>query len=136
LECKLFRYITLHKFTTRSKLLVIVDAMMRTIGRAAGDENFGKGAIAMDATGLETTTASAHFRYNRCEERRKCVEVSTVVLYGGLVPVGLVLDWGRTNDKCQAQALLTKANKAASSEKLYADTGNDAEWVHEQCWEQ
>jgi hypothetical protein len=46
----------------------------------------------MDATGLETTTASAHFQCRRGGERRKCVKISTIVLCGSLLPVGLVMD--------------------------------------------
>ena len=48
-------YTTLQKFSARSKMLPIADAMIQTIGQAAGEPTFGEGAVAMDATGLETT---------------------------------------------------------------------------------
>ena len=44
--------------------------------------------------------------------------------------------WGPTNDKCQAQELIAKAQKAAVPDTLYADAGYDAEWVHAQCREE
>jgi len=130
---KLPHYTTLQKFSARSKVLEIADAMIRTIGQAAGLSTFGQGAAAMDATGLETTTASAHFQCRRGGERRKWVKISTIVLCGSLLPLGLVLDWGPNNDKCQARALIAKASQASLPAKLYADAGYDAEWIHDQC---
>ena len=123
LEDKLPHYTTLQKFSVRSKVLEIVDAMIRTIGQMAGEPVFGKSAAARDATGLETTTASAHFQCRRGGQRRKGVKISTVVLCGSLLPLGLVLDWGPNNDKCQAQALIAKASQATLPAKLYADAG-------------
>jgi hypothetical protein len=85
--------------------------MIRTIGHAAGAPEFAHGAAAMDATGLETTTASAHFQSRRGRTRRKWVKASTIVLCGSLPPLSLVLGGGPGNDKRQAQALITKANE-------------------------
>ncbi len=107
--------------------------MIRTIGRAAGEPKFGKTTAAMDATGLETTTASGHFQSRSGRTRRKWVKVSAIVLCGSLLPLSLVLDWGPGNDKRQAQALMAKASRATLPAKLYADAGYDAEWVHDQC---
>jgi hypothetical protein len=136
LQDKLPHYTTLQKFSTRSKVLEIADAMIQTIGQAAGEATFGQGAAAMDATGLETTTASAHFQCRRGGERRKWVKISTIVLCGSLLPLGMVLDWGPNNDKCQAQELISKSSQATLPGKLYADAGYDAEWIHQQCREQ
>jgi hypothetical protein len=133
MQDKLPHYTTLQKFSARSKVLEIADAMIQTIGRAAGEPVFAQGAAAMDATGLETTTASAHFQCRRGGQRRKWVKISTIVLCGSLLPLGLVMDWGSNNDKCQAKALIGKASQATLPAKLYADAGYDAEWIHDQC---
>jgi hypothetical protein len=133
MQDKLPHYTTLQKFSTRSQVLAIADAMIRTIGRAAGGPKFGKTAAAMDATGMETTTASAHFQSRAGRTRRKWVKVSTIVLCGSLLPLSLVLGWGPGNDKSQARELLTKARATTLPAKLYADAGYDAEWVHDQC---
>ncbi len=130
---KLPHYTTLQKFSARTKVLEIADAMIRSIGQAMGLKSFGQGAAAMDATGLETTTASAHFQCRRGGQRRKWVKVSTIVLCGCLVPLGLVMDWGPNNDKCQARALIAKSSQASLPARLYADAGYDAEWIHDQC---
>ena len=132
LRDKLPHYTTLQKFSARSRVLAIADAMIRTIGRAAESE-FAQGAAAMDATGLETTTASAHFQSRSGRQRRKWVKVSTVVLCGSLLPLSLVLGWGPGNDKRQARELMAKASESTLPAKLYADAGYDAEWVHDQC---
>jgi Transposase DDE domain len=133
MQDKLPHYTTLQKFSARSRVLAIAEAMIRTIGRAAGGPKFAKTSAAMDATGLETTTARAHFQTRAGRMRRKWVKVSTIVLCGSLLPLSLVLDWGPGNDKSQAQVLMAKASKATLPAKLYADAGYDAEWVHEQC---
>jgi len=132
---KLPHYSTLAKFSERSQVLTIADAMIRTIGQASFRQN-PEPAAAMDATGLETTTASAHFQCRRGGQRRKWIKVSTIVLCGSLLPMSLVLDWGPTNDKCQAGPLMAKAQTVAMPDTLYADAGYDAEWVHVQCREE
>jgi hypothetical protein len=81
----------------------------------------------MDATGLETTTTSAHFQSRSGRQRRKWVKVSTIILWGSLLPLGLVLDWGPGNDKCQAQALIAKASNTNCSLRLhyFGDAGKE-----------
>lgn len=69
-------------------------------------------------------------------QRRKWVKISTVVLCGSLLPLSLVLDWGPNNDKCQAAALISKAQESEVPDKVDADAGYDAEWIHVQCREQ
>jgi hypothetical protein len=76
------------KVRGRSQVLEIAAAMVQTIGLAAGEPLFGQGAAAMDATGLETTAASAHFQCRRGGQRRKWVKISTIVLCGSLLPLG------------------------------------------------
>ncbi|HEY3856198.1 MAG TPA: transposase [Verrucomicrobiae bacterium] len=133
---KLPHYSTLAKFSARSQVLEIADAMICTIGKAAFLQTDEPTAAAMDATGLETTTASAHFQCRRGGQRRKWVKISTIILCGSLLPMSLVMDWGPTNDKCQAQDLISKAQVVAMPDTLYADAGYDAEWIHVQCREQ
>src|SRR5277367_4593323 len=120
---RLPHYSTLAKFSARSQVLEIADAMIRTIGQAAFGQTTEPMAAAMDATGLETTTASAHFQCRRGGERRKWVKVSIIILCGSLLPMSLVLDWGPTNGKCQAKSLMSKAQTVAMPDTLYADAG-------------
>ena len=133
---KLPHYSTLAKFSERSKVLEIADAMIQSIARAVGRLEPEPAAAAMDATGLETTTASAHFQCRRGGQRRKWVKISTIILCGSLLPLSLVMDMGPNNDKCQARELIAKASQSGLPEKVYADAGYDAEWIHVQCREQ
>jgi hypothetical protein len=133
---KLPHYSTLAKFSERSNVLQIADAMIRTIGKAAFAGPEEPTAAAMDATGLETTTASAHFQCRRGGQRRKWIKISTIILCGSLLPMSVVLGWGPTNDKSQAKELMAKAQTVAMPDTLYADAGYDAEWVHAQCREE
>ena len=60
LQDKLPHYSTLAKFSSRSQVLEIADAMIRSIGQAAFHQTTEPTAATMGATGLETTTASAN----------------------------------------------------------------------------
>ena len=139
---KVPHYTTLQKFSSRSQVLEIADRIIAHIGRAALQlvkRSHPRPAVAMDATGLETTIASAHFMSRAGRERRKWLKVSLTVVCGALFPLGLVVDWGPNNDKCQAAELLAKSEMAAGSlrpARLYADAGYDADWIHTWCREQ
>jgi hypothetical protein len=89
----------------------------------------------MDATGLAASTASEYFRSrtgNRCSQ---WVKVSVVVLCTSLLAVGLIVSLGPSNDRTQAEALLTQVQAISRPDKLYADGGYDAEWIHARCRE-
>lgn len=138
MEDKLPHYTTLQKFSARKDVLAVADAMIAQIGSAALRVAGKKPAIAIDSTGMETTTASAHFTSRAGRQRRKWVKLSMAVVCGSLFPLGLVLDWGPGNDKCQAFDLLQKSFEATESnlpQKLYADAGYDADWIHGVCRE-
>lgn len=139
MEEKLPHYTTLQKFSRRSQVLEIVDLMIGRIGKVALRMVKQRGevpAVAMDATGLETSTASTHYLTRKGQARRKWLKLSMTVVCGALFPLGLVVDWGPNNDKCQAAELLNKSQRATESEplqRLYADAGYDADWIHAQC---
>lgn len=90
--------------------------------------------VAIDSTGIETTSASAYFQTRSGRKRKKCVKLSVCVLCGSMIPTGLVVSWGPCNDKAVARPLLKKKSSAAVQPRtLFADAGYDAEWVHEYC---
>ena len=127
---------TIEKFAKRANVLPVAEAMLETILQAALEEAEEAEpslfvAAAMDATGLETSSASAHFVSRSGRRRKKYVKVSVAVLCGALLPAGLVVDWGPTNDKVEARALMEQASqRLPGADVLYADAGYDAEWVH------
>ena len=109
MEEKLPHFTTLQKFSARSRVLEIADALIARIGQAALRRQAkveAEVAVAIDATGMETTVASAHFVRRAGRQRRRWVKLSLSVVCGCLFPLGLVMGWGPTNDKSDAPALL------------------------------
>ena len=133
---KLPHYTTLQKFSARSKVVAIVQQLIGRIGQAAATQEPAPAAAAMDATGLAGSTASEYFRSRRGTRCNQWVKVSVVVLCTSLLPVGVVLSLGPSNDRTQAEALLTQAQAVSRPATLYADGGYDAEWIHARCREQ
>jgi hypothetical protein len=134
LEEKLPHYTTLQKFSARAEVLAVVDALLGAITERMGPAPGG--AAALDSTGLEVSGASAYFNTRRGYTGRKWVKLSLVVWCGTLLPLAVHAGWGPSNDKRQAPELLEKARQViVVPEKLYADAGYDADWVHRFCHE-
>jgi len=125
-------YSTLKKFADRSSVLEIVDVMLHELV-----QKFALDAeeAAIDSTGMETTSASAHFQSRSGKQRTKYVKLSVCVLAGSLIPSGLAVSWGPCNDKVEAPEVLAKAATSSQPKTLFADAGYDAEWVHRFCRE-
>lgn len=142
MESKLPHYTTLQKFSARSEVMKIADALIAEIGKVAlGNRRRSNEVreVAIDATGMETSNASAHFVSRAGRKRRRWVKLSMSVVCGSLFPVGLVASWGPTNDKCEADELLQKSFEVPNQclpQTLFADAGYDADWVHAVCREQ
>ncbi len=133
---KLPHFTTLQKFSSRSEVVAIVQQLVTSIGQAAAAQEQTPACAAMDSTGLSTTTASAYYRQRSKRPHRDWIKVSVVVLCGALIPLGLVIDQGPSNDRIQVPALLDQAQAAAPPATLYADAGYDAEWIHARIREQ
>ena len=82
---KLPHYSTLAKFCERSAVLEILGAMLHRLGGAALRQK--SEPVAIDATGLETSTASAHFVSRSKKQRKKWVKLSVAVLTTSLLPL-------------------------------------------------
>lgn len=131
---KLPHYSTLAKFCERSAVLEVLAAMLQRLGQASLRQE--KQPVAVDATGLETSTASAHFVSRTGRKRKKWVKISVAVLTTSLLPLGAVLSWGPGNDKTEVWPLLEQALAGKLKPPiLYADAGYDAEWIHGVCRE-
>jgi transposase len=131
LEERLPHYSTLAKFSTRSQVLLIADAIIQQIGKAAVAADPQGQFAAMDSTGLERTAASIYYQTRSGKRRQQWVKLSAIVLCGSLLPLSITLDWGPSSDLCQVPALISKAKEIAQPAKLYADRGYDAESTHQ-----
>jgi hypothetical protein len=136
LETKLPHYTALQKFSARPGVGEVAEAMVAQIGQAALRKEGKKAAVAVDATGLEPTGASAYYTSRTGRKCRKFLKLSVSVVCGSLLPLALVTDWGPNNDKQQAFDLLHKTFSAAGEQlpaQLLADAGYDADWLHGIC---
>jgi hypothetical protein len=141
-EKKLPHDTTLQKFSVRSEVLKIADAIIAQVGQAALRAQGRSGAevaIAVDATGLETNVASAHDAARSGKERKHWVKISLALVCGLLFPVGMVAGWGPSSDKSDAPELFDKSFDMPLEhlpQKLYGDAGYDADWIHPDCREE
>ena len=132
-------YSTLAHFSKRVMDEEALASMISEVVRRAGGPQ--EVELAIDATGLETTSASAHFTARSGRKGRKYVKLTLSVTVGGLLVYGATAGWGPTNDKTPAplvleRSILTAKGAGQKIERLLADAGYDAEWVHCLCREQ
>ena len=131
---KLPHFTTLQKFSARSEVAGIAQAIIARIGQAAMAAD-GQQAAAMDSTGLDIAGPSAYFESRRGRRQRRYIKLSVIVLCGSLFPLAMVLDRGPSNDRVQVPALLDQAQAVGRPIQLLADAGYDAEWIHVRCRE-
>lgn len=136
LEEKLPHFTTLQKFSERSQVPQIAQAMVASLGQAgAGAKDKPRQAAAMDSTGLSGSTASEYFRTRKGGNCRQWIKLSVVVWCTTLLPMAMCVSAGPSNDRRQAGPLLQQAQAVGQPATLYADAGYDAEWIHQQCRE-
>lgn len=127
-------YSTLKRFADRSDTLAIVDAMLAEIvSQVVAQSGEADQEVAIDSTGVESTSASAYFKTRSGRKQKKYIKLSLCITCGTLLPASLVLSWGPSNDKAVARPLLEKAKAVIQPKVLFADAGYDAEWVHQYC---
>jgi len=133
---KLPHFTTLQKFSCRSQVMAIAQIIVSRIGALVAAQKPQADAAAMDATGLSRTTVSDYFCSRRGRRFRRWVKVSVMVWCGSLLPLALAIDLNPSHDCAQAHQLLSQAQAVARPQRLYADAGYDAEWIHERCRDQ
>lgn len=136
LEGKLPHFTTLQKFSERSQVPQIVEAMISSLGKAGALAKGREQAAAMDSTGLATDIASPYFRSRQGGQCRQHIKLSVVVWCTTLLPLGMSVSVGPSNDRKQAPALLCQAQGVGRPSQLLADAGYDANWIHQFCREQ
>lgn len=132
---KMPHFTTLQKFSGRSNVLAIVQKLVAVIGQCAAQHKGDGCEVTMDATGLARTTVSDYFCSRRGRRFRRWVKVSVMVVCGSLLPVGLVVDLNPTHDCAHAAELLAQTRAVVQPQRLFADAGYDAEWIHVECRE-
>lgn len=90
---------------------------------------------AIDATGMETSCASAHYVSRAGKERSRWIRVSVVAVCTGVFPAAMHIDWGPGNDASPALTVLEKAAVVVQPQQLWADRAYDADHLHAFCHE-
>jgi hypothetical protein len=127
------RFTTLQTFADRPEILALIDSVLASIGRAIAKQQ--PQDAAMDGTGLEVTSASAHFVSRAGRSRTRFVKVMLGVLCAAVIPVSLVVDWGPSHDMKQAWTLREKMQSTCTPTMLWGDGAFDAERWHQANWE-
>jgi len=127
------RFTTLQAFADRPDVLAIIDGVMASIGRAIARHTPQHAAL--DGTGLEVTSASAHFVSRAGRKRTRFVKVMLGVLCATVIPVSLVVDWGPSHDMRQAWTLREKLKRTCTPTWLWGDGAFDSEAWHKANWE-
>ena len=134
---KVPHWTTLQKFMARPGVPLIVDQMIGEIVKSVGaaDQPLD---VAVDSTALQCGVASLHYQARRGAKnhtRRKTVKISLAVLCGLMLPAALQVGLGSSSDMEQMPALMQRIEERTRPASLLADSGYDAEWVHEICRE-
>lgn len=129
-------YTTLQKFAASEGLTEVLDAVLRATVR----ELNGPGVsvvedVAIDATGMESGCASAHYLSRSGRNRSRWIRVSLIVLCASVIPVAMHVDWGPGNDAAPALTLMQKAARVVSPERVWGDAAYDSEKLHAFCHE-
>lgn len=127
------RFTTLAEFADRAEVLELVDAVLASIARRVSKARPQDAAA--DGTGLETTSASAHFVSRAGRKRTKFVKLMLGVLCSSVLPCALVVDWGPSHDMRQAWALREKMKGSCTPTMLWGDGAFDSESWHRANWE-
>lgn len=126
------RFTTLQAFADRPEIMALIDGVLATIGRA--EAKFLPQDAALDGTGLEVTSASAHFVSRAGRRRTRFVKVMLGVLCAAVMPMALVVDWGPSHDMKQAWALREKMKSTCRPTMLWGDGAFDSEVWHQANW--
>ena len=127
------RFTTLQAFADRPGIMALVDGVLASIGRAVDKAQPQQAAL--DGTGLEVTSASAHFVSRAGRKRTKFVKLMLGVLCTAVIPVSLVVDWGPSHDLKQAWSLREKMKATCRPTMLWGDGAFDSERWHKANWE-
>jgi hypothetical protein len=86
--------------------------------------------LAIDSTGVETSSASAHFISRAKRKREGYVKLSLAVACTSIVLVSLAISIGPCNDLCEVAQVLWSASGRCRPDWTLMDKGYDAEWPH------
>jgi hypothetical protein len=127
------RFTTLQTFADQPQIMALVDSVLKSIGRAVSKAVPQDAAL--NATGMETTSATAHFISRSGRKRIRYAKLLLAVLCTSVIPCALVVDWGPSHDLRQVWAVRSKLISTTTPTTLWGDGAFDAEHWHCVNWE-
>jgi hypothetical protein len=124
---------TLLEFSRRVLSPAVLDAAVGQVLALLQEGGLVVKELAVDSTGVETSSASAHFVSRSRRKRGGYVKLSLAVACASVVLVGLAVSVGPCNDLCEAAEVLWRASSRCRPDWALMDKGYDAEWVHAFC---
>ena len=129
-------YTTLQKFAASEGLPKVLDAVLRaTVRELNGPGVAAAEDVAIDATGMESGCASAHYLSRTGKKRSRWIRVSVVALCAMVFPAAMHIDWGPGNDAGPALTVLQKATRIVNPKRVWGDAAYDSERLHAFCHE-
>ena len=126
-------FTTWQRFSGRTDVLKAVDRRLKEV--AVLCKVNPRDQLSIDATGLETTNASAHCVARSGCKSRRVLKVSMIIVCSLILPVALMLSWGPGPDIVQARPLARKAAEVSQPSTLWGDKRYDCDDWHEFCFE-
>jgi hypothetical protein len=124
---------TLLEFSRRVLSPDLLDALVGEVLALLQERGLVVRELAVDSTGIETGSASAHFVSRAKRKREGYVKLSLAVACTAVVLVAVEVSVGPCNDLCEAREVLWRASGRCRPDWALMDRGYDAEWVHTLC---
>jgi Transposase DDE domain/Transposase domain (DUF772) len=124
---------TLLEFSRRTLSPQLIDTLVGQVLQLLQENGLVVSELAIDSTGLETSSASTHFISRSKRKREGYIKLSMAVACGSILLVSLVTSIGPCNDLCEASTVLWRASGRCVPDWTLMDKGYDAEWVHTFC---
>jgi hypothetical protein len=124
---------TLLEFSKRTLSPALLDQLVGEVLALCQEKGLIVREVAIDSTGIETTSASAHFVSRAKRKREGYVKLSLAVACASIMLISLVISTGPCNDLCEASEVLWKSASRCSPDWTLMDKGYDAERIHTFC---
>lgn len=124
---------TLSEFSKRVLRPQLLDTLVGEVLRLLQENGLVVSELAVDSTGVETSSASAHFLSRSRRARDGYVKLTLAVACTSIVLVAVVVSIGPCNDLCEAAEVLWRSSGRCGPDWALMDRGYDSESVHRFC---
>jgi len=121
---------TLLEFSKRTLSPQLIDTLVGQVLELLQENGLIVKEVAVDSTGIETSSASAHFVSRSKRKRDGYIKLSLAIACTSIILVSLAISVGPCNDLCEASEVLFKASGRCSPDWMLLDSGYDAERMH------